>query len=133
MTAVRGINEASRRMHTDFRRGVVVLKIIGQCSNGVYGLKTARRGVISKCGDRVGKFVDHIGILSVRMKCEVTGPGARRNRGIGRVVGFKAAFFIVVAIDHNPVNAQVNDEGEVTGGIQLHRMRVRRLLTGMYA
>src|SRR5579864_3230583 len=86
MSAIRGVEELSRRMHTNL--GVVILpaKAFGQSGNILQRMKRAGAKVGRKRRDRRPHLVDHVSKLSIGMQGVMPWPGPGFYLGKRRIV-----------------------------------------------
>ena len=75
MAAVRAVEELARRMDHDLGRRVPRLDGNGHRWNRLDRRQRSMVGVVFKRGDRAVDFIDHVGVLAVRMKREVPRAG----------------------------------------------------------
>src|SRR5689334_16177462 len=109
MSPVRAVKESAGRMNFDFR-GAVAWQNGVTSRQGRDGLKrrqTASFAVVLKGRDRARHFIDHVRVLTGRVKTEVPWSGSRRNRAERWIVRDQRTLSRIELVNENFVQTQV--------------------------
>ena len=111
----------------------VALDRLGHGADRLQRAEFAALGPVAKGGDGLFDLVNHVGVLAVGMKSEMTRPGAGIDAGSAEL-GFPDLPGFFVELEHEYlVDAEVGREGELIVRADVNGMGVRCLLAWEHA